>query len=76
VPGRYQQEEQIVDINTAGTARRSAGTQVYQERCYPQFDCVGSYLWIWERLVQRGNAMEVVARQVHRYPLPDSCDAT
>jgi hypothetical protein len=63
-----------VDTNRAGTARDSAGTGVYQERSYPQFDCVGVYVWIWERLVQGGNAAEVVARHVHRDRSPDSCE--
>jgi hypothetical protein len=63
-----------VDTNSAGTARDSAATPVYQERSYPQFDCVGSYLWIWERLVQGENATEVVARQVHRDRSPDRCE--
>jgi hypothetical protein len=54
----------IVDTDTAGTARASA--QVYQERSYPQFDCIGGYLWIWERLIQTESGTDVVARQVHR----------
>ncbi len=61
-----------MDINRAGTARDGALTEIYQERSYPQFDCVGSYLWIWERLVQRENTTDVVARQVHRERSPDS----
>lgn len=54
----------------AGAAPDSGITQIYQERNYPQFDCVGSYLWIWERLIPAGGGAEVVARQVHHHRPP------
>ncbi len=59
-----------MDTNTAGTAHDSAVTEIYQERSYPQFDCVGSYLWIWERLIQAADRTDVIARRVHRDPPP------
>lgn len=49
-----------------GTARKSAVTGTRHERNYPQFDCVGTYLWIWERLIQAEGRTEIVARHVHR----------
>ena len=49
-----------------GTARDSAVTETRHERNYPQFDCVGNYLWIRERLIQAEGRTEIVARQVHR----------
>jgi hypothetical protein len=56
----------IVETHTAGTAHRSAVTEIHQERSYPQFDCIGSYLWIWERLTRAEGETEVIAREVHR----------
>jgi hypothetical protein len=41
-----------------------------QERSYPQVDCVGLYLWIWERLIQTEAGTHVEARQVRRDPSP------
>jgi hypothetical protein len=59
-----------VDTNMADTAsgaRESTATEMYQERIYPQLDCVGSYLWIWERLIRTdGGTEEIVARKAHR----------
>jgi hypothetical protein len=55
-----------VDTNMVGTARDSAVTQIHQERNYPHFDCNGSYLLIWERLLQTEGRAEAIARQVHR----------
>jgi hypothetical protein len=55
-----------VDTNTAGTAHHGAATEIYQERSHPQLDCAGSYLWLWERLIQTEGGTEVIARQVHR----------
>lgn len=55
-----------MDTNVEGSARDSAVTQIYQDRRYPQFDCVGSYVWIWERLVQAEGRTEVIARRVRR----------
>jgi hypothetical protein len=63
-----------VDTNMAGATRDSAAPEIYQERSYPQFDCVGSYLWIRERLVQAEGRTEVIARQVHRHRPPSGCE--
>jgi hypothetical protein len=52
-----------VETSMAGD---SAVGKFDQERSYPQFDCVGSYVWIWERLIQTEGRTEVVARQVRR----------
>jgi hypothetical protein len=57
-----------VEAITAGTTRDGIGTEVYQERSYQQFDCIGGYLWIWERLIRAEGRTDVVARQVHRAP--------
>ena len=61
-----------MDVKTADTARGDASTETYVERGYPQFDCLGSYLWIWERLIQTTGGTEVVARQIRRNPPPNS----
>jgi hypothetical protein len=58
----------------AGAMRASVATEVYQRRSYPQFDCIGSYLWIWERLVQTESRSEVIARQVHRDRPSSGCE--
>ncbi len=63
-----------MDTNTVGTARDSAVTDLYQERNYPQFDCIGSYLWIWVRLIQAEGRTEVIARQVQRDCPPSRCE--
>jgi hypothetical protein len=55
-----------MDTDRADTARESATAPTYRKRGYPQFDCVGSYLWIWERLVQTEGGVEVVARKIDR----------
>jgi hypothetical protein len=52
------------------TAGDSAATEIYQERGYPQFDCVGSYVWIWERLIRTEDRTEVVTRQVRHDGTP------
>jgi hypothetical protein len=57
-----------VDTDMASTAHDSATTETYQERGYPRFDCVGSYVWIWERLIQAEGRTDVIARHVHRDP--------
>ena len=44
----------------------SAVREIDQERSYPQFDCIGSYVWIWERLIQTEGRTQVVARRVRR----------
>ena len=44
----------------------SAVREIDQQRSYPQFDCVGSYVWIWEQQLQTESRTQVVARQVHR----------
>jgi hypothetical protein len=69
----------IVNTDAAGAARESMATQMYRERVYPQLDCVGSYLWIWERLVQTAGRVETVARKIDRsgpsaVPEPESAD--
>jgi len=66
MPRRYWWRSDIVDTHTAGTAHDSTVTEIYQERSYPQFDCTGSYLWIWERLIQAEGRTDVIAREVHR----------
>jgi hypothetical protein len=63
-----------VDTDTAGMTPDNAATQTHQERSYPLVDCVGSYLWIWERLVWAEGSAEVVAREVHRDRPPPRCD--
>jgi hypothetical protein len=52
------------------TGGDSAATEIRQERGYPQFDCVGSYVWIWERLIQAEGSTDVVAREVRRNRSP------
>jgi hypothetical protein len=37
-------------------------------RGYPQVDCVGAYVWIWERLAHTAAGTRVVARNVERGP--------
>jgi hypothetical protein len=49
-----------VETDSARTASGGAVAQNHRERSYPSFDCVGSYLWIWERLIEA----DVVARDV------------
>jgi hypothetical protein len=55
-----------VETNTADTTHDSAAAEKHHQRGYPQFDCVGAYLWIWERLSQADGATTVVARHVYR----------
>jgi hypothetical protein len=66
ISGRYRWRSGIVDTSMAGRARGTAVTEICQERSYPQFDCVGGYLWIWERLVQAEDRTDVIARRFHR----------
>jgi hypothetical protein len=40
------------------------------ERRYPQLDCAGVYLWIWERVMLADGRLEVVARRIDRLPPP------
>jgi hypothetical protein len=56
-----------VETSTAGD---SAVKQLHQEHGYPQFDCVGGCVWIWERLIQTEDSTEVVARQIRRDGTP------
>jgi hypothetical protein len=35
-------------------------------RGYPQVDCVGAYVWIWERLAHTADGTRVIARTVER----------
>jgi hypothetical protein len=36
-------------------------------RAYRAFDCLGCYVWIWERLIRTRNGdTKVVARRVYR----------
>jgi hypothetical protein len=55
-----------VHTNTAGAAHHGVRTEVYQEHTYPQVDCVGSYVRIWERLIEADGRTEAIARSVHR----------
>jgi hypothetical protein len=59
-----------MDTNLAGTAPNGTATEICQERSYPQVDCMGVYLWIWERLIQTEDGTNVIARQVRRDPPP------
>jgi hypothetical protein len=64
-----------VDPNLTDAADRSDPSICYQQRAYPQFDCIGSYLWIWERLIQAEGRPDVVARRVHRERSPGGQEA-
>ncbi len=55
-----------METGTASKGRDGAATQTYEERSYPQFDCVSSYVWIWERLSRVNGETTVVARHIHR----------
>jgi hypothetical protein len=57
-----------MDLKTADTGRGDAPAQMYVERGYPRFDCLGCYLWIWERLIQTAGGIEVDARHIRRNP--------
>ena len=52
------------------TAGDSAVKQLHQERGYPQFDCTGSCVWIWQRLLQTQDNTQVIARQIRRDTTP------
>jgi len=56
-----------VETSTAGD---SAVKQLHQERGYPQFDCTGSCVWIWQRLLQTQDNTQVIARQIRRDTTP------
>jgi hypothetical protein len=55
-----------VDTSRERTTPDSAVPETRHERNYSQFDCVGNYLWIRERLIQAEGKTEIVGRQVHR----------
>jgi hypothetical protein len=55
-----------MDTQTAGTGQGDASAEACVERCHPQFDCVSSYVWIWERLTQATGRTEVDARHIRR----------
>jgi hypothetical protein len=57
-----------VNTSTATTAPDSLAPPTYQERTYPQIDCIGVYIWIWERLRTTETGTEVIARRVDRNP--------
>lgn len=60
------------ETDGAGRAGTAASTQepTYQERRYPRLDCVGTYVWIWERLMRAEGHSEVVARRVEHAAAP------
>lgn len=53
-------------MDTEATGGRPGSGQVYEERIYPQVDCVGVYLWIWELTAHTKEGTRVVARRLHR----------
>jgi hypothetical protein len=57
-----------VATETAGTGCGDAPAEACVERCHPQFDCVSSYVWIWERLIQVAGRTEIDARHIRRDP--------
>jgi hypothetical protein len=61
-----------MDVETPGTGRGDAPAGTYAERGYPQFDCLGCYTWIWERLVLTEGRTEVDARHIRRDHAPHS----
>jgi hypothetical protein len=61
-----------MDLETADTGRGDAATATYVERGYPAFDCLGCYLWIWERLSQTTGSAEIDARRILHNPSRNS----
>ena len=59
-----------MNLETADTGRGDAPAETYVERGHPQFDCLGCYMWIWERLIQTAGRTEVDARHIRRTPQP------
>jgi hypothetical protein len=57
-----------VETETGSQQRRESAAQIYDERRYPQLDCVGTYVWIWERVrwVTGEARPVVVARRIER----------
>jgi hypothetical protein len=56
----------IVDTTEPGNSQHNPAAVIYRERGYAQFDCVGTYLWIWERLALTEGRTDVVARHIDR----------
>jgi hypothetical protein len=65
-----------MDLETADTGHGDAPPETYVECGYPQFDCLGCYMLIWERLIQTTGGTEVDARHIRRNPPPNSAQPT
>jgi hypothetical protein len=65
-----------MDLKTAATGRGDPTPETYVEYGYPQFDCLGCYLWIWERLIPTAGGTKVDARRIRRNPPPNGAEPT
>ena len=57
-----------MDTERVGPQPADAAAEAHVERGYPQFDCVGCYVWIWERLIQTAGGTEFGGRHIRRNP--------